>query len=51
MTKKGFVDYGKFPVFLGAVDGTQIKIKAPPVNEDIYVGRKPDGHYMNIQLV
>ena len=36
---------------IGAVLGTQIKIKAPPVNEDIYVGRKPYGHYMNIQLV
>ena len=22
MTKKGFVDYGKFPACLGAVDGT-----------------------------
>ena len=51
MTRKGFNDYGKFPACLGAVDGTQIKVKAPPLNEDIYVERKTDGHYMNIQLV
>ena len=36
---------------LGAVDGTMIKIKLPPVREDIYVGRKTDGHYLNIQYV
>ena len=49
--KKGFNDYGQFPACMGAVDGTQIKVQAPPIDEDIFVGRKTDGHYLNIQLV
>ena len=39
------------PLFGFVCCGTQIKVKAPPLNEDIYLGRKTDGHYMNIQLV
>lgn len=47
---EGFYRYGGFPCCLGAVDGTMIKIKAPPVREDVYVGRK-EGHYLNVQFV
>ena len=39
------------PLFGFVCYGTQIKVKASPLNEDIYVGRKTDGHYMNIQFV
>ena len=36
---------------MGAIDGTMTKIKAPPVREDVYVGRKTDGHHLNVQFV
>ena len=49
--KSGFAHYGGFPACIGAIDGSQIKIKAPPQNENIYVGRKTDGHYLNVQFV
>lgn len=49
--KQGFVEYGGFPACMGAIDGSQIKIKPPPQNENVYVGRKTDGHYLNIQVV
>ena len=49
--KQGFFEYGGFPGVMGAIDGTMIKIKAPSVREDIYVGRKTDGHYLNIQFI
>ena len=34
---------------MGAIDGTMINIKAPPVRED--VRRKTDGHHVNVQFV
>ena len=49
-TKQGFLDYGGFPGCLGAIDGTKIKIRAPSVDEDAYVGRHP-GHYINCQAI
>lgn len=49
--KQGFFTYGGFPGIIGAIDGTMIKIKAPPIDEHIYVGRKTDGHYLNVQYV
>lgn len=49
--KHGFFQYGGFPACMGSIDGTQIKIKAPSIDEEIYVGRKTDGHYLNVQVV
>ena len=49
--QQGFFEYGGFPCCMGAIDGTMIKIKAPPIREDVYVGRKTDGHYLNVQFV
>jgi hypothetical protein len=49
--KFGFSQYGKFLACMGAIDGTQIKIKAPIVDEELFVGRKTDGHYLNVQEV
>lgn len=48
--KQGFSQYGNFPGALGAIDGTKIKIKAPSVDENAYVGRHP-GHYLNCQVI
>ena len=48
--KQGFAEYGMFPGVLGAIDGTKIKIKSPPIDEDSYVGRHP-GHYINCQVI
>ena len=50
LTKQGFLEYGDFPGVLGAIDGTKIKIKAPSVDEDAYVGRHP-GHFLNCQVI
>jgi hypothetical protein len=45
-----FYDIKEFPLGLEAVDGTLIPIKAPSVNEHLYVCRK--GYYaLNIQCV
>ena len=49
-TKEGFLKYGGFPACIGAIDGTHIQIKPPPVNEEIYVGRK-GFHSINVQVV
>ena len=49
--KEGFYNYGNFPGVMSAIDGTMIKIKPPSVNEHIYVGRKTDGHYLNVQVI
>ena len=49
-TKSGFWDYGGFPNCLGMVDGTQIKIKAPHQNEEIFVNRK-GYHLINAKIV
>jgi hypothetical protein len=44
-----FYDIKDFPLVLGAVDGTLIPIKAPSVDEHLYVCRK--GYYaLNIQM-
>ena len=48
--KQGFADYGGFPACIGAIDGTQIKIKAPSVDEDAYIGKK-EGHHINCQII
>lgn len=39
-----------FPNVVGCVDGTQIKIKAPNVNEGEYVNRK-GFHSLNVQVI
>ena len=45
-----FYDIKEFPLALGAADGTLIPIKAPSVDEHLYVCRK--GYYaLNIQSV
>ena len=49
-TKQGFHEIAQFPNVLGAIDGTLISIKAPTVNENLYVGRK-GGHTLNILAV
>ena len=49
-TKQGFLQYGGFPGCIGAIDGTKIKIRAPSVDEDAYVGRHP-GHFINCQAI
>ena len=43
-----FYDITEFPLILGAVDDTLIPIKAPSVNEHLYVCRK-EYHALNIQ--
>ena len=48
--KQGFAEYGGFPACIGAIDGTQIKIKAPSVDEDAYIGKK-EGHHINCQII
>ncbi|CAC5362789.1 HARBI1 [Mytilus coruscus] len=45
-----FYDIKEFPLVLGAVDGTLIRIKAPSVDEHLYVCRK-GYHALNIQGV
>jgi len=50
LIKEGFLEYGGFPSCLGAIDGTQIKIRGPVKNEEIYVNRKGD-HAINAQFV
>ena len=48
--KQGVAEYGNFPACLGAIVGTKIRIKAPPVDESVYVGRHT-GHFINCQVV
>jgi hypothetical protein len=45
-----FYDIKELPLILGAVDGTLIPIKAPSVDEHLYVCRK-GYHALNIQCV
>ncbi|CAC5371539.1 HARBI1 [Mytilus coruscus] len=45
-----FYDINEFPLVLGAIDGTLIRIKAPSVDEHLYVYRK-GYHALNIQGV
>jgi hypothetical protein len=45
-----FYDIKEFPLVLGAVDGTLIPIKAPSVDEHLYVCRK-GYHALNIECV
>lgn len=45
---QGFYDDFRFPNTLGCVDGSLIRIKAPPVDENVYVCRK-QYHALNIQ--
>lgn len=47
--KQGFVEYSGFPNCIGAVDGTQIAIKRPNRNEEVYVNRK-NFHSLNGQV-
>lgn len=47
---KGFHDIARFPGILGAIDGTQIAIRAPFENEPIYVNRK-GFHSLNVQVI
>lgn len=39
-----------FPGVVGAIDGTQVRIIAPTVNEETYVNRKGI-HSINVQVV
>jgi hypothetical protein len=48
--KYDFYDIKEFPLVLGAIDGTLIPIKAPSVDEHLYVSRKAY-HAINIQCV
>ena len=45
-----FYDIKEFPLVLGADDGTLIPIKAPSVDEHLYLCRKGD-HALNIHCV
>ena len=47
--KQGFEAYAGFPNAIGAIDGTQIAIKAPTEEEWIYVNRK-GYHSINVQV-
>lgn len=49
-TVREFHRLGNFPRVIGAIDGTHIPIKAPTVNEGIYVNRK-GFHSLNVQAV
>jgi len=50
-TKAGFYSIKGFPNTIGAIDGTHIWIKSPPlVLEQAYVCRK-GGHTINVQIV
>jgi hypothetical protein len=49
-TKTAFHGLAGFPNVVGAVDGTLIKIQAPPVNEAAFVCRK-GFHAFNVQAV
>ena len=50
IVKYDFYDTKEFPLVLGAVDGTLIPIKAPSVDEHLYVSRR-GYHAINIQCV
>ena len=47
--KQGFERYAGFPNVIGAIDGTQIALKAPTDEEWIYVNRK-GYHSLNVQV-
>lgn len=47
---EGFHEISQFPGIIGAIDGTQIGIRAPPENEYAYVNRK-GFHSINVQVV
>lgn len=47
-TKEGFHPLGQFPNVVGAIDGTLISVKAPSVNEHLYVS---GGHSINVLAV
>ncbi|XP_052790083.1 putative nuclease HARBI1 [Mya arenaria] len=48
--KRKFYSVAGFPNVVGAVDGTHVKIQAPPDNEADYVNRK-GYHSLNVQMV
>jgi len=48
--KQRFFTYGKLPNVIGIIDGTHVLIKAPHVDEHIYVNRK-QSHSINVQVV
>ena len=48
--KQGFHDYSGFPGCIGAIDGTQIAIKAPVKDEEVFVCRK-GYHSINTQII
>ncbi|CAG2229820.1 HARBI1 [Mytilus edulis] len=47
---QGFYNVANFPNVVGAIDGTHIRIRAPSVDEHIYVNRK-NYHSVNVQGV
>ncbi|VDI29494.1 Hypothetical predicted protein [Mytilus galloprovincialis] len=47
---QGFYNVANFPNVVGAIDGTHIRIRAPSVDEHIYVNRK-HYHSVNVQGV
>lgn len=49
-TKQGFAEIAGFPNIIGCIDGTQIAIKAPTQNEEIFVCRK-QFHSINTQVI
>lgn len=49
-TKQGFANIAGFPNIIGCIDGTQIPIKAPIDNEQIFVCRK-QFHSINTQVI
>lgn len=49
-TKHKFYQLSNFPNVIGAIDCTHIAIKAPQINEDVYVNRK-QYHSLNIQVI
>ena len=49
-TIQNFATIKNFPRVIGVIDGTHIPIKAPSVNEHIYVNRK-HFHSLNVQVI
>ncbi|XP_052390499.1 putative nuclease HARBI1 [Carassius gibelio] len=48
--KRGFFSIARFPNVVGAIDGTHVRIQAPPAHEHLFVNRK-GYHSLNIQAV
>lgn len=48
--KRGFMETTGFPNVIGAIDCTHVAIRAPAMNEHVYVNRK-NTHSINVQVI